>query len=333
MTPQEFHAVVDSGNPGPVYLFCPYNTSFEPVLAEEAIRHAIDRFVEPSLRDLAYSVYYADETESGEVVDTARTVPFLSDRRVVVVHRAELYQSENAVKPLLEYLETPSDLTVLLLVANQVDKRTKFYRACKKAGAIVECGELHEAAVRAWAREKAAAEGKEIAEAALRELVDRTGTGLSAVQNAIRVVCAYVGDRERIEQADVERACSSVREEIIWALTDAIADSKTDKALRVLRQMIDSGENEFQILGAINWLLKSAYATVVGGPLQAGLKPFVARKVRPLGEKIGMKKFPDAFALCMDTDLMMRSTGVDRLLALELLVVKLATPFRAASRT
>lgn len=43
-----------------------------------------------------------------------------------------------------------------------------------------------------------------------------------------------------------------------------------------------------------------------------------------------MTKLIKAFSLCTDTQFMMRTTGVDRTLALELLVVKLAMPIRRA---
>ena len=55
-------------------------------------------------------------------------------------------------------------------------------------------------------------------------------------------------------------------------------------------------------------------------------------KVRPLASKLGVTKIRDAFALCTDTQFMMRNTGTNAPLALELLVVKLAAS-RPARKT
>jgi len=334
---QEFLEHIGAGPPAPVYLFCPWKgprartSSFEPLLAQRALERATSLFVDPSMKDLCYAAYFADETDAAEVADMARTVPFLTERRVVVVYRAERYASEPAGAALLRYLEAPSESTLLMLVTDQLDRRWKLYKACDKAGGIVDCPELKEHEVLLWARTEIESRGKDIDGTALRELVDRTGTHLSEVNNAIHLVCGFVGERDRITRDDVAAACTDVDEEEVWALTDAIARSDTGTAVRVLREIVDPNKNEFQILGSINWLLKSAYAVAAGGPTRNKLSTFVARKVTPLADKLGREKFRDAFALCLDTDLMLRSTGVDRSLALELLVIKLAAP-RTAKR-
>jgi DNA polymerase III delta subunit len=86
------------------------------------------------------------------------------------------------------------------------------------------------------------------------------------------------------------------------------------------------GKHPDELLGTINWQLKSAYAVALGGESARAISGYAAEKVRPVAEKFGVKKLIDAFALCTDTHFLIRSTGVDGLLALELLVVKLAAP-------
>jgi DNA polymerase III subunit delta len=320
--------------PAPVYLFCPHkpprgkNSTFEPLLAERALERMVTALIDEGARDLCYNAYHGDETDPGEIVSVAETFPFLSDRRVIVVHGAQQYETESKGARLHEYIQNPAEFTSLLLVAPRVDRRSKFYKACVKAGTIVECPELREDGVKRWAREEIAKLDKSIDGNALDELVGRTGTHLSDVYNALTLVCGYVGDAPRVAEADVRAACADVAEEEIWALTDAIAASDTNKAMRVLREIIDLGKNEFEILGSINWLLKSAHTVARGGKTPLSISPFVARKVEPLAAKLGHEKLPAAFRLCMETDVLFRSTGVDRALALELLVVKLAAPRR-----
>ncbi len=319
-------------HPEPVYLFCPgkggrsKQAVFESVLADRAVERIIQQHVDPSLKDMCCTTFYADETAAEEVVQTAMTFPFLAERRVVVVRNADAYESESAGKALHRYLEEPAESTILVLVAPKIDRRQKFYKACTKAATIVECGGLREDEVKIWARKEIEARGKGITIEALRELIDRTGLRLSDVSNAITLLCNYLGEREEITAKDVAAACADVHEEEIWTLTDAIATSDTTKALETLRELIEPNKNEFMILGTINWLLKSAYGVAAGGEAGAKVNPYNAKKVKPLADKLGYAKFRDAFNLILDTDIMFRSTGVDRGLALELLVVKLAAP-------
>jgi DNA polymerase-3 subunit delta len=285
------------------------------------------------MRDLCFNSYYADEADTSEICSVAQTFPFLAERRVVLVNGAEHYDDvESAARPLLAYLERPCDLTLLILVAAQVDRRMKFFRSCEKNAVIVECPELRRHEAVRWAVNEARQRGKTVDSAAAERLVERAGTRLGDVANAVTLVCNYVGDAPAVHVADIEAACADVAEEEIWALTDAIAVSDTNKAVHVLRRLIELGRNEseveFKVLGTLNWLLKTAYMAAI--PQSGRVKPFLANKVRPLADKLGREKFRDAFALLMDTDILFRSTGVDRGLALELLVIKLAAPRKSA---
>lgn len=328
----QIQQAIESGNYAPVYLLCPGKpprakaATFEPIIAEQAIESLVNATVDPENRDFAYAAFYADETAVGSIVMDAQTFPFLAERRVVFVRNAEKYNSEAAAGALLGYLESPNESTVLILLAHKVDKRTKFYKACKKVGEIIECPALDDRAVLQWVRNEVTAQGKDMDGAAIRALVDRTGTHLSDVQNALTLVINYVGQEENsITVADVEIACADVAEEEVWALTDAIAQSRSGDALAALRGLTDLGKHPDELIGTINWLLKSAYAVAIADG-EPNISRFVAQKVGPLTQKLGVVKLRAAFALCTDTQFMMRTTGVDSELALELLVVKLSAP-------
>jgi hypothetical protein len=73
--------------------------------------------------------------------------------------------------------------------------------------------------------------------------------------------------------------------------------------------------------------LESAYQASPETQLSVRSK-FVEKKVLPLAKKLGLVKLKAAFALCTSTHFMMRTTGVDKELALEMLVIKLAAAKR-----
>lgn len=335
------------GNDAPlpsVLLFCPGTAPFnkeawEPLLAERALDALVARYVDPSLRDLAYTAFYADETSAGNIVLEAQTLPFLADRRVIVVRNAERYmnmsgEKGSAVEPLIEYFKSPNESTLLLFVANKSDKRKKFYTACKAAGDVVECPQLEDNELAAWIRHEAEKQGKRIDGAAVDELIHRAGGRLGDVANALTLVGNYIGvANPQIRSEDVIAACADVAEESIWNLTDAIANSDTASALRTLHQLFDLGKSADEILGTINWLLENAYQAVPETPFELKSK-YVARKVAPLLRKLELHKLRDALTLVTRTHFLTRTTGTDRELLLEVLVTKLAMPFpkRAPAR-
>lgn len=332
MTYHEFVKAFDPTAPKPIYLLGPHKApraraaSFEPILADRAAKLITDALVEPSLRDMAYGAFYADESDPAAIAADAQTMPFLAERRVILLRGADRFASETAGKPLLRYLEDPSPSTVIILIAERIDKRSKMYKAAEKHGEIVACGELDARALEDWLNAEAAASSKTIDRDAVREILVRAGGGLSEVQNAFTLASGFSGGEERITQKHVIAACADVAEDQVWALTDAIASSNTREAMRVLRSFYDLGKSEFELMGTINWLLKTAYAVASAEPNDPFLRSFPAKKCQPLVEKLGMVKIQAAFHLIVEADFMLRSTGVDRRLALELLVIKLAAP-------
>jgi len=332
---REFLNKLETGDLPPVVLFAPGKAPFngepfEPLLVDRALEATTARIVEPGMEDMAYVSFYADETRPEAIASEAETLPFLAAKRVIVVRNADRYAALAGTKgttlyPLIEYLKRPNEATVLLLIASKVDKRRAFYKACNQVGLVVECPQLAERELGPWVTEEAHTLGKKLRRDAIDELVHRAGTRLSDIANALRQVAQYVGGQSAITVEDVVAACSEVAEESVWALTDAIAKSDPKAALHSLEQLCDLNKSPDEIMGLINWLLDSAYRA--HPETEATLSSnFVGQKVLPLAQKFGKKKLGAAMALATKTHFMLRSTGVDSRMALELLVIKLAVP-------
>lgn len=302
--------------------------TFEPVLAERALDLLIERLVEPETRDMAFAVYHASETPAEAIVQEAETLPFLAECRVIAVRGAELYNAESKAGPMLAYLENPSPATVLILVAANLDRRMKFAKSCERSGGLIACPQLTENELTQWIRREAAGRGKRIDGGAVKEIIARAGARLASVENAFTLAAAYVGDAAGITETDVVAVCADVAEEVVWSLTDAIAQSDAAAALTALRSLLDMGKHPDELMGALNWMLKNAY--VAAGPDAGNLPPFQRRKIQPLADKLGLAKVRDGLRLCTSTQFLMRNTGVDPDLAIELLVVKLAYPSKRA---
>jgi DNA polymerase III subunit delta len=325
-------AQLDTWEPKPVLLLCPGKAPFdreewEPFLADRIIERLVKRFVEPGMEDFAYSSFYADEKAPGDIALEAQTYPFLVERRVIVVRNAAKYVNMSADKrsplmPLLEYLKAPSPSTLLILIADKVDRRKAFFKACEASGDLIECPQLDDGRLREWAVAEAQARGKTFAPAALRELLDRAGNRLSDVVNAVSLVVNYAGGEEKITESDVNAACSDVSEETVWMLNDAIAAAETGKALETLHQLFGLGSAPDEIIGTINWLLESAYKSAPEYPHEKP-KPFVMKKVMPLVQRYGHAKIRDALIMLTKTTFMTRTTGVDRELAVEMMIARL----------
>ncbi len=307
----------------------PFNKSdFEPYLVERALEALMAAYVDPTLRDFAYSVFYADETAPGSVVEEARTTPFLAERRVVLVRNAEVYMAlssdkRSPLQPLLQFIQNPPDAVLLVLVCPTVNKLKQLYKACLEHGLVVECPQMTDVAYSGWIREQIAIREHTITSSAVSLLMDRVGDRMSEMHNALNLVCNYAGDTREINETHVRAASGDVAEATIWALTDAVAGSNTTAALEALHELLAMNKYPDEIIGTIKWLLESAYRAHPGTPLKCNSN-FVERKVAPLTKKFSIKRLIEALAMCTRTHFALRTTGTDAHLLLELLIIKLA---------
>jgi hypothetical protein len=56
-------------------------------------RKLMDKAIDPSLKDFNFNAFYGNESKGVDIVDAAQTLPMFSDRRAVLVKRAELLKA------------------------------------------------------------------------------------------------------------------------------------------------------------------------------------------------------------------------------------------------
>lgn len=97
-----------------------------------------ERFVKAMLPQgdtMNYAYYEGKGVEIREVIDLAETLPFFAERRLIVFENTGLFKSSGA--DLAEYIKTMPETTYFIFVEEEVDKRSKLYKAVKAKGHIV----------------------------------------------------------------------------------------------------------------------------------------------------------------------------------------------------
>ena len=82
--------------------------------------------------------YDGDEIALADVLDELRTLPFLAQRRLVVIKNADSFVSAHR-EALEKYLEEPSPNGVLLLALSSFPANTRLAKRVKKIGQIYNC--------------------------------------------------------------------------------------------------------------------------------------------------------------------------------------------------
>ena len=259
--PEKLAQDIDRGVLNSVYFF--YGP--EELLKEEAVQSLIQRLVQPELRDFNLDILYGDETDGAQIADRVSALPMMAERRVVVVRNVNELALQDR-RSLLEYLETTFgkkkllehqkkrfEHICLIMTAPDVDLRKGFYRDLKKVVNCVNFALLKEEKIPEWVRQRARQYGKSINAQAIQLLGDGIGSNLIALDNELRKLAIYVGERDEIGPQDVKAVVGELRVHTVFEFCDAVGFQDLPKAMALLTRMLEAGITPFHLMGTLRW--------------------------------------------------------------------------------
>jgi DNA polymerase-3 subunit delta len=130
--------------------------------------------------------------------------------------------------------------------------------------------------------------------AAARLLVERMGTGTLRLHNELERLALWAGEDGEVTAADLDAMVSDTSEAAVWALSDALLERDSERALAIAERLISQGENVTGLIYGLASRLRKACAAAAqleeGVPpkqVEAGLgmHPYAAKQlVKRLGD-------------------------------------------------
>ena len=233
--------------------------------------------------DMNLTEFSGKDVDVNAIMDTARTIPFLSERRVVIVSDTGLLnpkskkgdsdgdddledsESENQKEPekkkqeygLAEFLAEIPDTTVLIFNEEKINRGTKLYKACAKYGYAASFEKIKEndpqgiKKLQGYVLAKLKRENKNITYGAMNMFLDRTGTDLQKVFLELDKLLSYTMGRDSITEDDVRVLIPERLEDKIFEMIDCISSRKQKRALDLYYDLIRKKEAPVKILSLI----------------------------------------------------------------------------------
>lgn len=313
MTVAELNKAIEKGTvPGLLLLY-----GEETFLLARALKRLEHRLVPPDARDFNLTVLDGRVASAFEIIDHARTLPVFAPHRLVVVRDSQHLKAE-ALETLRGYLKDPVAETTLVLTADKIDKRRKFYQDFAKAGHLIQFKALYDNQVPGFVKDQAGELGFSMTEDALARFCCRVGTNLQEVHGELLKLKTYLGERNLVDVTDVEEIVSDSRAESIFDLTNAVGQKKPGEALRLLQRLLDDGVAPLVVLSMLvrhfRQLWKASELLQQGTarnslPRALGINPYFLDGVLAQSRHFKSAEFRRAFELLLDADLALKSSG------------------------
>ena len=292
-----------------------------------------ERFVKamvPEGDTMNYSSYEGKKTDIKEVIDLAETLPFFSERRLIVFEDTGFFK--NGGNDLADYInDGMPETTHFIFVENEVDKRSKLYKAVKAKGHIVELAAQDENTLRKWVSGLVRKEKKEMAQPDIAYFLNKVGTDMENITKELEKLFCYCLDRNVITREDVDAVCVTQITNHIFDMVNAVAEKDQRRALDLYYDLLALKEPPMRILSLmskeyrdlyhVKELSRQGYARKEIAS-KAGLHPFVAGKYMDLAKRFQSGELRKVMEESADLEQRVKTGLMTDNLAVELFIVK-----------
>jgi DNA polymerase-3 subunit delta len=249
---RDFIRGVKQSDPAPLYFL--YGE--EAYMLDRAVEAVIDTAAPDGTNDFNYDKFQGREATGQTIREAAEMLPMMADRRIVLVRDIqEMALSE--LNELEDYFESPSETTCLILHAhtagdrNSIDGRRSIFRTLKSNAEVCEFESLYENEVGDVVRKHASQRGLKMDREASAYLIEAVGTDIATLNRALDKIDLFIGqgdDPRPVERQQVEAVTAETRVRSVFDLTDALGERAYKEALKILDNMLLSGEDAIPIL-------------------------------------------------------------------------------------
>ena len=291
-----------------------------------------------------------------EVLGLCQTVPFLGERRLVIIRgllgrfessgrRRKPTGGEPPLKGWEAFLEGLPDLpetSTVVLLDGEIRPQNPMLQALKGKAQVREFKPMPQGEVAAWITRRAQQYGASLAARAVAALAQLVGNKLRTLDNELQKLAVYAGERQ-VTEADVRAMVSLAREPSVFAMADAIVEGRTRDAASLMQRLLADGESPLRLLTTIarqyrlllltkELLEQRTRPAEIARRLQ--VQPFVIQRLLKQAPGYTIPRLRQAYQRLLAADLSVKRGAHDEETALQLLLfdlAALAAPQRAGA--
>ena len=313
----------------PLYLLLGSEVYLRRVAAQAITDAALSRTLLREFNESAFSLL-SDPVQSA--IAAADQLPMMSDMRVVRIRDfAKLRDADEEV--LIRYLNNPAPSTVMIFIADDLDKRKKSTKVLLDVCTIVEFPPLKDAEAKSWAKTRLKELKITADDQVLSEIIRLVGTDVQTLSNELDKLASAAASTSRITPELVDELIGRSRELSNFELGDHLLAGNRKRALETLHRLLEDGAEPVMLVGLIagnyHRLALGKHLLARGGREEVfrniSLPPFKRDSYISTLQRSSAEKIARGIQLTAATDLAIKTSQATPRLQLEMLVCELAS--------
>ncbi len=261
--------------------------------------------------DNSLEILEANNLNIQEFSTNLETLPFLSEKKMVVIKDFLKRGKDEESKIMASTIEKTPDFCILILYENEMpDKTNPVYKKIVKIGKPEEFKAPDVNEISSWIFERAKKENIKMSFSLANYLSQYAGSDLWTISNELEKLKNLASEKE-ITMKMIEEICTPSLSASIFKLTDSIAAKKVKDSLKTFEILRESGEDlikvffmivrHFRILIQVNEMLNKGEN---GFSITKKLKqhPFVIQKTSAQSKNFNSTKLEEIYKKLLEID-------------------------------
>lgn len=294
---------------------------------------------DPAMADLNTTTLDGRTVPLSELQHACNTVPFLFDRRLVVVRNlltrlagSKKEEDKEYLSALEGYLPSVPETTRLIFLEDtRLPKNNRLLKLAERdeRGVVMHFEMPPKGQLGRWVAARARKKKAQIDPDAAEALAVAIGDDLHALDLELDKLATYAGGERPISAADVSLLVTAAGESDVFALVDAVGQRNGKRALLLLHNLLEANEAPVYLLAMIvrQFRILIQVKELSGRGMnkaqiaaEANMHPFVAEKGLKQARNFSMEQLEQIYDRLLQTDLEIKTGRTESILALDMLV-------------
>ena len=312
-----------------------------PELVEKKSNEIVESYLNEKKDDFNYVKYNLYDTSFNQIIEEALTMPFISEKKAIVVKNAFIFTGEKVSKDIQpnneqvnEFLEKydGENFIIFEVYQNKLDERKKITKTLKKTSKLAKVEQMSEQEIKNWIKNKLHENFKDIKQDALDLFIELTGINFNIVSQELEKIILFLGERTTINKKDVEEIINRSLEQNVFLLTEYIQKGEKYKAIQLIKDLIVMKEEPIKLLALITSNYRLYYqCKILSRKGYSGQQIAKTINVHPYRVKLALNQVKhyqlthllNIIDQCAETDYKLKSSYMDKQLILELFILSL----------
>ena len=312
----------------PLYLLLGSESYLRDTAAQAIADTALSNTLLREFNEFSFSLT-SDAVQSA--IAAAEQLPMMSDKRVVKIKDfVKLRVDDEPV--LIAYLKNPAPSTVVILIADDLDKRKASSKVLLDTCTVVDFSPIKDAEAKNWCKTRLKELKTTVDDQVLSEIIRLVGTDVQTLSTELDKLASAAIDTKKITMELVDDLIGRSRELSNFDLSDHLMANNRKRALETLYRLLDDGAEPVMLVGLIasnyHKLALGKYLLAKGGRDEVfrnvAMPPFKRDSYLATLQRSDAAKIAHGIKLIAAADLAIKTSQATPRLQLEMLVCELA---------